>query len=145
VKIVASAALLVLSLATVGRAVTLELTFDQPTFGSNTTGSFHLHGSFGSWGPGSSSSNGETTSYIFDGSFRGASTATPSNDFFLWMESYSATGTVEYGGSTGSRAGHGSDGSRRRGLWRLAGVPPAAGVMRATEDRLQPVGPSMTG
>lgn len=99
-KIVASAALLVLSLATVGRAVTLELTFDQPTFDTNTTGSFRLYGSFGMSGLGEEGVDGVTTAYIFQGSFRGASTATPSNDLFIWMDSYSATGNVEYDGST---------------------------------------------
>lgn len=99
-KNVAFAAFLLLAFADVGRAVTLELSFDQPTFNTTTTGSFRLYGSFGIGGLGSSSVGDEVTSYIFDGSFRGTSTATPSNDFYLWMDSYSATGTVEYGGST---------------------------------------------
>ena len=100
VKRLPVALLLFLSLSNLARAVTLELTFDQPTFSTNTTGTFRLYGSFGTNGGGSTSVGGQVVSYNYDGSFRGSSTATPPSDLYLWLESYSATGTLQYGGST---------------------------------------------
>jgi len=89
-----------LALTSLGRAVTLELTFDQQNFETSTTGAFRLYGGFGIWSPGSSSSGEGTTSLIFEGSFRGTSTATPTSDFYFFLESYSASGTLQYNGDT---------------------------------------------
>ncbi|MFN7340063.1 MAG: PEP-CTERM sorting domain-containing protein [Opitutia bacterium] len=100
-------ALLILGAMASAKAVTLELRFNEETFSQNTTGTFRLTGAFGTNSFGSSSENSVITSYIFDGSFRGTSTPNLPSDLYLWLQSYSATGTLTRGGITHSVIGEG--------------------------------------
>ena len=91
-----------LALVNLSQAVTLELTFDQETFDTTTTGTFRLYGAFGMNGYGYSQTGSTIDYYIFGGTFRGSSTPNLPSDLYFWMESYSATGTATRDGLTHS-------------------------------------------
>ena len=81
-----------LALASLGRAVTLELSFDQQSFTINTSGSFRLYGDIPINSIGWSSDSSGITSYTFGTNYRGANTANLPNDFYFTLDSYDATG-----------------------------------------------------
>lgn len=89
-----------LSLTSLGRPATLELTFDQQNFTINTSGSFRLYGEIPMNGIGWSSDSSGITSYTFGTNYRGANTANLPNNYYFTLDSYDATGFAVRDGIT---------------------------------------------
>ena len=99
-----------LALTNLSHALNLQLTFNETSFGINTTGTFTLKGEIPMWGIGWSGpgfpiglfdgDGSGITSYTFGTQYRGGNTANLPDNYFFTLDSYDATGTAIRDGLT---------------------------------------------
>jgi len=99
-----------LALTNLSHALNLQLTFNETSFGINTTGTFTLKGEIPMWGIGWSGpgfpiglfdgDGSGITSYTFGTQYRGGNTANLPDNYYFTLDSYDATGTAFRDGLT---------------------------------------------
>jgi hypothetical protein len=103
-------AICLLALSNLSHALNLQLTFNETSFGINTSGTFTLQGEIPMWGIGWSGpgfpiglNDGDgsgITSYTFGTQYRGGNTANLPDNYYFTLDSYDATGTAIRDGLT---------------------------------------------
>ena len=101
-----------LALTNLSHALNLQLSFNETSFGINTSGTFRLTGEIPMWGIGWSGpgfpigfNDGDgsgITSYTFGTQYRGSNSANLPNNYYFTLDSYDATGTAVRDGVTHS-------------------------------------------
>ena len=89
-----------LALTNLSHALNLQLTFNETSFGINTSGTFTLNGEIPMWGIGWSSDGSGIYSYTFGTQYRGSNTANLPNNYYFTLDSYDASGTAVRDGLT---------------------------------------------
>jgi len=98
-----------LALTNLSHALNLQLTFNETSFGINTSGTFRLTGEIPMWGIGWSGSGGMPPplgdgtgidSFTFGTQYRGSNSANLPNNYYFTLDSYDATGTAIRDGLT---------------------------------------------
>ena len=99
-----------LALTSLSHALNLQLTFNETSFGINTTGTFTLKGEIPVWGIGWSGpgfpiglfdgDGSGITSYTFGTQYRGGNTVNLADNYYFTLDSYDATGTAIRDGLT---------------------------------------------